>query len=126
MTVSGNHTESGFMPENAVIVGRKSYRAGNVTAQFLGSNAGYFNTLYLDSPGEAGNVAIFDKYSPVDGHPIHPDGIAEPERDPLFPQRFAEIMGGRIALTEDESVMPDSLKYAVIGPLTAREINIID
>jgi hypothetical protein len=67
-----------------------------------------------------------DKYSPVDGHPIHPDGIAEPEREPLFPQRFAEIMGGRIALAEDDSVIPKSLKYAVIGPLTAREINIID
>jgi len=67
-----------------------------------------------------------DKYSPVDGHPIGPDGIAEPERSPLFPQRYAEIMGGRIALAEDDSVIPKSLKYAVIGPLTASEINLAD
>ncbi len=67
-----------------------------------------------------------DKYSPHDGHPIGPDGIAEPDRTPLYPQRYAEIMGGRIALAEDDSVIPKSLKYAVIGPLTASEINLID
>jgi len=67
-----------------------------------------------------------DKYSPVDGHPIGPNGIAEPTRSPLYPQRFAEIMGGRIALARDDSVIPKSLKFALIGPLTASEINLID
>jgi hypothetical protein len=67
-----------------------------------------------------------DKYSPINGHPVGPDGIAEPERRPLYPQRYAEIMGGRIALAEDDSVIPKSLDYAVIGPLTAREINLTD
>jgi len=67
-----------------------------------------------------------DKYSPIDGHPIGPDGIAEPDRSPLYPQRYAEIMGGRIALADDDSEIPSSLKYAVIGPLTASEINLTD
>ncbi len=67
-----------------------------------------------------------DKYSPMNGHPIGPDGLAEPERDPLYPQRFAEIMGGRIALAEHDSVIPDNLGFAVIGRLTASEINLID
>lgn len=67
-----------------------------------------------------------DKYSPTNGHPIGPDGLAEPEREPLYPQRFAEIMGGRIALAEHDSVIPDNLGHAVIGRLTAREINLID
>ena len=35
-------------------------------------------------------------------------------------------MGGRIALAKDDSVIPKSLRYAVIGPLTANEINLID
>jgi len=35
-------------------------------------------------------------------------------------------MGGRIALAEDDSVIPKSLKYALIGPLTASEINLAD
>jgi len=67
-----------------------------------------------------------DKYRPVDGQPIGPDGLAEPEKKPLYPQQYAEIMGGRIALAEDDSVIPQSLKYAVIGPLTASEINLAD
>ena len=65
-----------------------------------------------------------DKYSPLDGQPIGPDGLGQPNLQPLFPQRFAEIMGGRIALAEDDSVIPKSLKYAVIGTLTASEINL--
>jgi len=65
-----------------------------------------------------------DKYSPFDGQPIGPDGLGEPDRQPLFPQRYAEIMGGRIAIAEDDSVIPKSLKYAVIGTLTASEINL--
>jgi hypothetical protein len=67
-----------------------------------------------------------DKYSPLDGHPIEPDGLAEPERQPLYPQRYAEIMGGRIALAADDSVIPKDLSFAVIGRLTATEINLID
>jgi hypothetical protein len=35
-------------------------------------------------------------------------------------------MGGRVALAEDDSVVPKSLKYAVIGSLTASEINLTD
>ena len=65
-----------------------------------------------------------DKYSALDGQPVAPDGLGEPDRKPLFPQRYAEIMGGRIALAENDSVIPKSLKYALIGPLTAREINL--
>ena len=67
-----------------------------------------------------------DKYSPVTGHPVGPDGLAEPARQPLYPQRYAEIMGGRIALAEDDSVIPGNLTHAVIGPATAREIRLID
>jgi hypothetical protein len=65
-----------------------------------------------------------DKYSGTDGQPIGPDGLGEPARQPLYPQKLAEIMGGRIALTKNDSIIPKSLKYAVIGPLTAREINL--
>ena len=67
-----------------------------------------------------------DKYSPFDGHPLAPDGLAEPDREPLYPQRYAEIMGGRIALAVDDSVIPKNLDYAVIGPQTASEIRLID
>lgn len=67
-----------------------------------------------------------DKYDASDGQPIGPDGLGEPERKPLYPQRYAEIMGGRIAKSEYDSYIPKSLKYAVIGALTASEINLSD
>lgn len=67
-----------------------------------------------------------DKYDPGTGQPIPPDGLADPLKTPLFPQTNAEIMGGRVALAADDSVIPKSLKFAVIGPLTASEINLTD
>ena len=67
-----------------------------------------------------------DKYRPSDGQPVAPDGLADPDRKPLYPQSKAEIMGGRIARSENDAVIPKSLRYAVIGPLTASEINLSD
>jgi len=65
-----------------------------------------------------------DKYDPADGNPHFPDGYAEPDRSPRYPQRFAEIMGGRIALSEYDAVVPKNLRYAVIGNRTAEEIQL--
>jgi hypothetical protein len=56
------------------------------------------------------------------GEPIHPDGFADPDRSPLFPQEYAEIMGGRIPLGPNSSAMPESLNQCRIGRLTAFEI----
>ncbi len=64
-----------------------------------------------------------DKYDLATGQPIFPAGYADPEKSPLYPQDEAEIMGGVIALSETEAVMPESLRLAMIGPQTAREIN---
>ena len=67
-----------------------------------------------------------DKYDPATGRPTAPAGIAEPDRSPLYPQRYAEIMGGRIPLSPAEAVIPKSLDYARIGTLTAAEIRLAD
>ena len=67
-----------------------------------------------------------DKYDPASGQPSVPDGLADPAKNPLYPQLNAEIMGGRIALAADDAVIPKSLKYAVIGALTASEIRLTD
>jgi hypothetical protein len=42
---------------------------GYVTAQFLGSDAGYFNSLYLESPTD-GSIFLFDKSSQHYGAPL--------------------------------------------------------
>jgi hypothetical protein len=67
-----------------------------------------------------------DKYDPANGIPLYPAGYGEPLREPLWPQRHAEIMGGRIALSEREAMIPSSLLYVVIGPDTASEIRLAD
>jgi len=63
-----------------------------------------------------------DKYA-AGGVPIHPSGYAEPYHTPLYPQTKAEIMGGRIPLSEHQSRMPESLADVVVGSMTAAEIN---
>lgn len=63
-----------------------------------------------------------DKYNPSDSQPIHPLGYAEPQREPLYPQVFAEVMGGRISTSPTESKMPESLRQVIVGPATALEI----
>jgi len=67
-----------------------------------------------------------DKYDAASGLPLFPEGYGEPQRNPRYPQRLAEIMGGRIALSGDDAIVPQSLDYAVIGQQTAREIRLID
>jgi hypothetical protein len=53
-----------------------------------------------------------DKYA-MDSIPQYPQGYAEPYLKPLYPQRRAEIMGGRIPLSAQQAV----------GIQTAAEIN---
>ena len=66
-----------------------------------------------------------DKYVLTTGEPIFPQGYAEPEKRPLFPQHKAEIMGGRTPINSFSSVMPDSLDECRIGKLTAEEIGFL-
>jgi len=67
-------------------------------------------------------VGATDKYNLQTDQPILPDGYAEPDQTPLYPQRFAELMGGRIPLTETTSVMPRSLRTVLLGSKTLAEI----
>lgn len=62
-----------------------------------------------------------DKYGP-DNFPLHPIGFAEPDRTPLLPQRYAELMGGRIPVKQGDARIPESLRAVRIGPFTAAEI----
>jgi hypothetical protein len=63
-----------------------------------------------------------DKYG--DGNlPAFPEGYAEPYRVPLYPQRAAEIMGGRIPLSQNQARIPESLREVIIGIHTAAEIH---
>ncbi|HEY7638709.1 MAG TPA: hypothetical protein VH814_03210 [Steroidobacteraceae bacterium] len=63
-----------------------------------------------------------DKYDLRTNQPLQPDGYAEPNREPLYPQAFAELMGGRVPISGSESTTPESLRQVIIGPRTALEI----
>jgi len=64
-----------------------------------------------------------DKYDARTNQPAFPDGYADPQRRPLLPQEYAEIMAGRVPVTEQRAEMPRSLEQVLIGAKTAGEIN---
>ncbi len=63
-----------------------------------------------------------DKYNLYDNEPMFPLGFAEPYAQPLYPQSMAEIMAGKVPISESESRMARDLTEVVIGRQTAREI----
>jgi hypothetical protein len=68
-------------------------------------------------------VGATDKYDPDTNQPAFPDGYAEPEREPRVPQRYAEIMAGRLPVSPSEADIPRGLDRVLIGAKTASEIN---
>ena len=94
---------------------------------------GVANVFAVNHMSEENNVIVAhellhtlgatDKYDPTTTQPLFPVGFADPEQSPLYPQKFAEIMAGRVPLSDTESDTPRNLELAIIGPKTAAEIN---
>ena len=63
-----------------------------------------------------------DKYDLSNNLPQYPDGFAEPDKAPLYPQDFAEIMAGRLPISETRAESPKNLTQTLICYKTAREI----
>ncbi|MEM6817169.1 MAG: hypothetical protein AAF578_00115 [Pseudomonadota bacterium] len=122
MFVRYHHPDSHFILEDSLGVQKGMFGIVNAYAgrSFKGSNNVVLAHEFLHTIGAS------DKYDLSTNQPIAPIGLAEPERSPLFPQRFAEIMGGRIALSPREAVIPSSLRQTVIGTVTAREIGLLE
>jgi hypothetical protein len=114
--------QTDFLLENSV--GMQKGMVGVVNAfagkKWAGTNNVVIAHEFLHTLGAT------DKYDRANGQPHVPAGIAEPDREPLYPQRFAEIMGGRIAESEFDAIVPKSLKFVVIGDQTAQEIRLIN
>jgi hypothetical protein len=97
---------------------------------------GVVNAFASKSMAERNNIVIAheflhtvgasDKYDMATNLPLYPHGYAEPDRQPLYPQHLAEIMGGRIPLSDDRAVMPESVEVSRVGPETAEEIRWIN
>ena len=93
---------------------------------------GLVNAFSSDDMAGSNNVIIAhellhtlgatDKYGPGN-LPSYPDGFADPGARPLYPQTQAEIMAGRIPVSETQAEIPAGMDEVVIGSRTAREIN---
>jgi len=105
-------------------VGLQKGKVGLINAfasrQMNGSNSVVITHELLHTLGAS------DKYDPANGQPLVPDGLAEPDRQPVYPQRKGEIMAVRVALSSSRSEMPRSLRGTVIGRATAAEIGMLD
>jgi len=109
---------------------------GRALAHSIGLRAGMMviANAFAGTHDEGGNNVVVahelmhtfgatDKYDTAGNLPLFPEGYADPQADPRYPQTRAEIMGGRIPLSPREAEIPRSLDQVLIGPATAREIN---
>lgn len=71
-------------------------------------------------------VGATDKYDLSSSLPVYPQGYADPGREPLYPQTRAEIMAGRVPMSEHAAELPMSLNKVIVGPETAAEIRWTD
>ncbi len=108
---------------------------GQVLAHSLGLQKGLIGIIhaFADRKQNSQNTVVMaheilhtvgasDKYD-HNNQPIYPDGYAKPEQKPLYPQQYAEIMAGRIPLSETKAKIPAHLKFTTVGEKTAKEIN---
>jgi len=63
-----------------------------------------------------------DRRDPGLNIPLNPEGMADPNKKPLFPQFKAELMGKYIALSSLQKKEPVSFDELVIGPATAIDL----
>ncbi|GAC1307465.1 MAG: hypothetical protein NVSMB10_13000 [Steroidobacteraceae bacterium] len=68
-------------------------------------------------------VGATDKYDPHDDRPRFPEGFADPQQIPLYPQQKAELMAGRRMLAADRWQQPANLGETAVGGATALEIH---
>lgn len=125
-------------PDIQMFVLYRSLNGNGESGISVGMRKGRYGIVrsYARETTESTNLVVFthellhvlgasDKYILSSGEPIFPQGYAEPDRRPLFPQTRAEIMGGRIPINSFTSVMPDSLDQCKIGRQTAEEIGFL-
>ena len=132
-----NDTYKGAKPDVRLFVLYHDPVAGTRLPHSTGLQKGLIGLVNAVADGEndgSNNVVIAhellhtlgatDKYDAADANrPLFPDGYADPELNPRTPQRRAEIMAGRIPVSDTEAMMPAGMRQVVIGPKTASEIN---
>ncbi|MDB4945426.1 MAG: hypothetical protein JWP97_4960 [Labilithrix sp.] len=96
-------------------------RVGIVELELDADAAGAHLPLVVATHELLHTLGATDKYDAA-GRTRIPDGLAEPAREPRYPQRFAEIMARDRPVSAEAERVPESLAEVAVGPLTAREI----
>ncbi len=100
-------------------VSEEGGRVGNVTVELDDGMADF--ALAVVGHELFHTLGATDKYDPA-GHPMIPEGLAEPDREPRFPQRFVEIMTRSRPLGGGAEQIPEAIDDLAVGPTTAKEI----
>jgi hypothetical protein len=125
--------ESGAFDVRIYLVARPA-RGRTQKIEGDGEQGGRIGVVEVELGDEMADFALFvaahellhtlgatDKYD-LRLQPILPDGLAEPDLRPLYPQRYAEIMAGRRVVAPGTDAPPASLAELFVGDGTAREI----
>jgi hypothetical protein len=116
------------------LVAHDGARAGMLSVEGTGQQGGRIGVVEIDLDESMVDIALFvvahelfhilgasDKYAPG-GAILVPEGLADPAQDPLYPQRRAELMARHRAISQDDSVLPETIEELAVGPATAREV----
>lgn len=104
------------------------------TVEGVGEDGGTIGIVEIDLSDDTVDLALFvaahelfhllgadDRYGPT-GDVQVPGGLAEPDLQPLYPQRFTELMARQRPVSETNQVLPESLDELRVGATTAGEV----
>jgi hypothetical protein len=100
--------------------GSKTGRVAVVYVSLDETNPGYPLASMAHEIGHA--LGASDTYDPVTAHADHPYGYIEPFSDPLFPQRYAELMAVDIPLSPTHEQEVASIDQVRVGHQTAAQM----
>lgn len=78
-------------------------------------------TLFVVAHELMHTLGATDKYD-ASGRAVVPAGLVEPNRQPLYPQAFAEVMARNRPVSSSAEAVPQTLEELGVGEVTAREI----
>ncbi|MBX3230808.1 MAG: hypothetical protein KIT84_01215 [Labilithrix sp.] len=94
-------------------------RIGSVAVELDASMAD--TTLFVVTHELMHTLGATDKYDAA-GNTKLPEGLADPDREPLYPQDRAEVMARNRVVAPGNETIPTSLDQLAVGPQTATEI----
>ena len=98
-------------------------RKGRVATAFISldeRNPGYPLVTIAHEIGHA--LGALDTYNPETSHSTHPEGFVEPFADPLYPQRFAELMAVDIPIAPQVEQEISQLDQLRVGHRSAADM----